>query len=415
MMSNFLGFKCFICGEEYQPDSLLYTCPHCGEEGIVDIIYDYAKWKDTYPRNQLSLNKDFSIWRYISFLPVSPSTPRPYLQIGFTPLYSPKRLQEELSLPNLYIKDDGRNPSASFKDRASVIGVVKGIELGFKQMTCASTGNAASSLSCICSAMGIENFIFVPKDAPQAKIAQLLIFGAKVFMIRGSYDQAFDLCIEATDKFGWYNRNTGFNPFLLEGKKTAAYEICEQLAWNMPDKVIVSVGDGCILGGLGKGFYDFYKLGYIDRIPQLIGVQAEGASAVKDAFERGGKLVPVVAQTIADSICVGRPRALLPALRALRISNGFMVSVSDEEILAAMRILPQYGGVFGEPAGVASLAGLIKLLNKGKIKAEEKVVVLITGNGLKDIKAAISAVKNKPFIIDPDIASVKTLLKEELE
>jgi threonine synthase len=222
-------------------------------------------------------------------------------------------------------------------------------------------------------------------------------------MVDGTYDNAFDLCLEATRTYGWYNRNTGFNPYLLEGKKTAALEIAEQLGWQTPDKVVVSVGDGCIIGGIWKGFHDLYQLGWIDKMPQLVGVQAEGSAAIKNAYESGGPVVPVNAQTIADSISVDRPRAAGQALRGLRDTNGIMVSVSDDEILDAMRLLGRSEGIFGEPAGVTSLAGVLKLSREGRIAPDERVVTIITGNGLKDVETAISAV-GQPHLIqnDPD-------------
>jgi len=341
---------------------------------------------------------------------VDAESPIPPPQVGWTPLYQAKRLGEKLGLSNLYLKDEGRNPTASLKDRASAIGVVKAQELGKKVITCASTGNAASSLAGLAASVGMRNVIFVPESAPKAKVAQLLIFGAQVIMIKGTYDQAFDLCLEASDEFGWYSRNTAYNPYLSEGKKTAGLEVCEQLGWQAPDRVFVSVGDGCIIGGLHKGFKDLLALGFIERLPKLVGVQAEGAAPLVRAWETG-KFEPIVPNTLADSISVGVPRDRVKALRAVRESGGKYVAVSDEEILEAMRQLGTEA-VFAEPAGAAGFAGLVKLADE--IDPQELIVVLVTGNGLKDVESAIKATKEPPKI-EPTMKGLRRLREESLQ
>jgi threonine synthase len=288
---------------------------------------------------------------------------------------------------------------------------VKALEFGKKIITCASTGNAASSLAGLAASLGITTYIFVPQTAPKAKIAQLLMYGANVIMIRGTYDQAYDLCLQASTEWGWYSRNSGYNPYLGEGKKTAALEICEQLNWEAPDKVLVAVGDGCIIGGLWKGFCDLYELGLIDRLPQMIGVQAAGANPLVTAFETGQPVQPLNrTQTLADSIAVGHPRDALKALRAVCDSKGKMMSVTDEEILDAMRILARHTGVFAEPAGATAFAGLLNVAREGLIKVDEQVVVLVTGNGLKDIDTAIRAA-GEPIIVEPTFEEVKQRVK----
>jgi len=321
------------------------------------------------------------------------------------------RLREQLGLRNLWIKDDGRNPTASFKDRASAVGVARARELGRPIMTAASTGNAASSLAGIAASVGMTTYIFVPETAPQAKIAQLLIFGANVIMVRGTYDQAFDLCLEASARYGWYSRNTAYNPYLSEGKKTASLEICEQLGWDAPDRIFVSVGDGCIIGGLWKGLRDLLALGWIDHMPKLMGVQAEGSAVLYHAWKAGTEeITPIVPTTLADSISVGIPRDRIKALRAVRETGGEYITVSDEEILDAMRVLARSAAVFGEPAGVAAFAGLRKMLREGRINPDERIVVLVTGNGLKDVGSAIKAT-GKPHLIDPTVADLQSLMR----
>ena len=409
-MDHILGLKCVLCGAEYGVDEVLYVCPKHGDEGILDVLYDYDLVAARLTKEGLATNHDYSIWRYAPLLPIADDSPRPPLQIGWTPLYHAQRLGERLGLPHLYLKDDGRNPTASFKDRASAVGVVKAQELGYGTITCASTGNAASSLAGFAASVGLQSIIFVPERAPRAKVAQLLIFGAQVIMVKGTYDQAFDLCLEAAKEYGWYSRNTAYNPYLSEGKKTAALEICEQLGWQAPDRIFVSVGDGCVIGGLWKGLRDLQALGFFERVPQLVGVQAEGAAPLVRAWEEGTEeVVPLVPDTLADSIAVGQPRDRVKALRAVRETEGRYVAVEDEEILESMRLLGREAAVFAEPAGAAGFAGLQKLLRQGEIGPEERIVVLVTGSGLKDVDSAIHAV-GQPEIIEPSMAALRRLL-----
>ena len=410
-MKHVLGFKCVLCGAEYDLNALEYVCPKHGNEGILDVVYDYDYIRPRMSKAALQRNHDYSIWRYADILPVADLSLAPRLQVGWTPLYHAQRLGSQMRLEHLYIKDDGRNPTASFKDRASAVGIVKAREKHRDVMTAASTGNAASSLAGLAASVGMPTYIFVPERAPQAKVAQLLVFGAKVIMVRGTYDQAFDLCLDASAAYGWYSRNTAYNPYLSEGKKTAALELCEQLNWNAPDKILVSVGDGCIIGGLAKGLADLHALGLIDRIPQLIGVQAEGSAVLYNAWRQGTETItPIVPDTLADSISVGIPRDAVKALRAVARTAGQFVTVSDEEILDAMRVLARNAGVFGEPAGVTGFAGLRKLVAQGRIDSQERVVVLITGNGLKDVQSAIQAA-GKPYLIEPTMPALRDLMQ----
>lgn len=410
-MSYVSGLKCVKCQRTYAFDEVWYLCPECGPEGLLDVLYDYGALGRAHSPSSISADPRASIWRYLPLLPIEEDTPLCPLQIGLTPLYGPAKMRRDLGLPNLYVKDDGRNPTASFKDRASAVGVARAVELGQQLVTCASTGNAASSLAGVAAAVGMPVIIFVPQRAPRAKVAQLLIYGAQVLMVKGTYDQAFDLCWQATTEYGWYSRNTGYNPVLLEGKKTAALEICEQLGWKAPDRVVVSVGDGCIIGGLWKGFYDLMRLGWIEKVPALVGVQAQGASPLVKAFLSGGPVIPEDAETVADSISVGQPRAAGQALRGLRETPGStMLAVSDEEILAAMKFLAQGAGVFGEPAGITATAGLRKLVKEGKVDPEETVVVLVTGNGLKDVESALK-VAGEPTLLEPSLEDLKALVE----
>jgi len=446
-MDNVLGLKCTICGAEYDVDQVEYVCPEHGSDGILDVIYDYGRIAQHISPRQLADDPTRSIWRYLPLLPVSPehvqslvNPPNPLTTVGWTPLYPAPRLAAQLGLEHLWVKDDSRQPTASFKDRASAIAVVKTREMGYEVVTTASTGNAAAALSGLCAAVQQPNVIFVPRTAPQAKVAQLLAYGSTVMLVDGTYDQAFDLCLEAARAFDWYNRNTAYNPYMSEGKKTAAYEICEQLGiaeaelrmrrsnsgedsatlsaqpenrFQAPDVIFIPVGDGCIIGGIHKGLRDLLELGWIDHMPRLIGVQATGSSPLVDAWERGlegWEMKPVAAHSVADSIVAGLPRDRIKALRAVRETGGAFIRIGDEEILAAIPALAQGCGVFAEPAAAAAYAGLVEAAAQGLVKSDERIVVLATGSGLKDVASVMQAVKKQPTIVEPKLADVKRAL-----
>jgi len=410
-MQNIKYLECIKCGKQYPPLPDTYNCPECS--GLLEVVLDYDLIARQVSREYFSGNPDYSMWRYLPFLPVNPQTPRSNLRVGWSPLYLAQALGRAIGLDCLYIKDDGINPTASLKDRASAIAVVKAAEAGADTIACSSTGNAASSLAGNAASRGMKTYIFVPQRAPQGKVAQLLIFGANVISVQGSYQDAFELSARAIEKWGWYNRNAAINPYLIEGKKTVTLEICEQLGWKAPDWVVVSVGDGCTLAGAWKGLVDLYKTGLIDRLPKIAGVQAQGCCPISRAFHSNSPLEVMEENTLADSIAVGVPRNPQKALRAIRDSMGTMVEVSDQEILEAMRLLGNTSGVFGEPAGVAGLAGLKKLVSQGVIGHREKVVVCVTGNGLKDVNNAIK-VAGEPLRVIPDIDELVRQLADRL-
>jgi threonine synthase len=415
-LENILSLKCLICGKQYRPDEVDYVCPDHGDEGVLDVQYDYNFIERQISRETLSRSNDLTIWRYKPMLPVHPDAKVPPLSVGWTPLYPAPRPASELGLKTVWVKDDGLQPTASFKDRASAVAVVKAMETGARIITTASTGNAAAALSGLCASVGQANVIFVPETAPQAKIAQLLVFGSRVILVRGTYDDAFGLCLKAAKTYGWYNRNSGFNPYMTEGKKTAAYEICEQLDWKAPDRIFVSVGDGCIIGGLHKGLKDLLALGWIDKMPKLMGVQAEGSSYLYTAWKNGEDILtkpPITAQTVADSISAGLPSDRIKALAAVTETGGAYICLSDNEILAAIPELARSTGVFAEPAGAAAYAGLVKAVDQRLVSGDEKIVVLNTGNGLKDVTGAMQAVDSagtKPYRIMPDLAALERVL-----
>ena len=412
-MDHVLGLKCTICGAEYAVDEIDYVCPKHGDDGIVDVVYDYAAIGTAVGPESLAQNHDYTIWRYKPLLPVRPDSPVPPLRVGWTPLYPAPRLAERLGLKHVWVKDDGVNPTASFKDRASAVAVVKAQEAGAEIITTASTGNAAAALAGLAASVGLPAVIFVPKAAPPAKIAQHLIYGARVMLVDGTYDDAFELTLKVAREFGWYNRNTAYNPYMSEGKKTAAFEVCEQLGWHAPDRIFVPVGDGCIIGGIHKGLKDLMALGWIDHMPKIMGIQAAGSSALVDAFTRGlqgWEMTPQPADTIADSISAGLPRDRNKALAAARETGGAFLAVSDAEILDAIPIIARNTGVFSEPAAAAAYAGLVKAVEKGLVAPDERIVVLLTGSGLKDIANAMKTVPEPP-IVAPTLDAVKRALK----
>jgi threonine synthase len=416
-MDHVISLKSLISGQEFAPDEVMYVDPNYGNEGILDVQYDYDLIKSRFSREQLANNRDYTIWRYKPLLPVEADAAVPPLAVGWTPLYDAPRIADRFGLRQVWVKDDGRNPTASFKDRASAIAVVKAQELNADVVTTASTGNAAAALSGLCASVDQKNVIFVPESAPQAKVAQLLVFGSTVLLVQGTYDDAFELCLQAADEYGWYNRNTGFNPYMSEGKKTASFEICEQLDWHAPDAIFVSVGDGCIIGGLHKGLKDLLAMGWIDRMPRLIGVQSAGSDFMYQAWANNEDVLtkqPIEAHTVADSISAGLPRDRLKAMAAVEETFGAYVRVSDEEILDAIPAMARLAGVFGEPAGATAYAGLVKAAADGVVSAADKVVVLNTGNGLKDIASAMTAVKQigtAAHSVAPDLGDVKRVMQ----
>lgn len=406
MPPSIIQLRCLKCGKPHSYGNI-FTCSSCGDDGILDVEYDL----DATLQAGVLNSRRHDMWRYRNLLPVLTRTPIFHLHIGWTPIYDVPRLATAVGISKLFLKDDGRNPTNSFKDRASAVGVLKAMEFGFDTVACASTGNAASSLAGLSAAVGLKSYIFVPQRAPEPKITQLLIFGATVLRVHGTYEQAFDLCKHACEKFGWYNRNSGTNPYLVEGKKTAGLEIAEQFGSDIPDWVVVSVGDGCTIGGIGKGLQEMKRLGFIERVPRLLGVQAEGAKPILDAFKNNKGLIPTSTNTIADSIAVGTPRNWRRAIQQVRLSGGDMIAVRDEEILEAMRLTARLGGVFGEPAGVAGVAGLKKAVVLGIVKANESAVAVITGNGLKDIASAKRAA-GEAIDVEPTLEALEKSLSK---
>ena len=411
-MNYIKGYRCTVCGKFFETQDSLLTCPDCGEKGILDVEYDYEALKKVLTKDYFERNRNYSMWRYAPLMGIKEDHIDEMLRIGWTPLVKSRNLAKELGLKELYIKDDGLNPSGSSKDRASGVAVLKAIEAGAKVISCSSTGNAASSCACHAAHMGLPAVIFVPKRAPIGKLTQISLYGATLVIVDGDYKAAFSLSKQAIAKHGWYNRNAAINPFMVEGKKTVSLEIAEQLNFKPTDWVVVSVGDGCTIGGVYKGFNELFKLGLIERVPKILGVQSTGCEPFVVASKNHEPLKECDENTIADSIAVGIPRNPIKALRAVEYSKGAWISVPDEEIIEAMGLLGRLEGIFGEPAGVTGVAGLRKAIKEGIIKKDESVTIIVTGNGLKDPNNAQKAIV-KPDLMEPNIDKLDIYLKEK--
>ena len=405
------------CDASYAPDEVAYVCADDGVDGTLDVRYDYDLVGSRLSKQSLRENRDSTMWRYRPLLPIAADAEVPPLTIGGTPLYDAPRLAASLGIAQVWVKDEGRQPTASLKDRASAMAVVKAREVGAEIIATASTGNAAAALAGVSASIDQRNVIFVPATAPEAKIAQLLAYGSMVMLVEGSYDDAFELCLEAAEEYGWYNRNTGFNPYMTEGKKTAGLEILEDLDWNVPDAIFASVGDGSIIGGLHKAMKDAVALGWIDEAPRIFGIQASGSDYMVQAFESGEDVLtkpPIAATTAADSISADLPRDRIKAMAAVTETGGAYLRVDDDDILAAIPTLARGSGVFAEPAAAASYAGLEAAVDGGLIGNGDRAVVLSTGSGLKDVASAMKAVAaagTERVRITPDMSALRSAIE----
>jgi threonine synthase len=398
-------YKCFNCSKEFSSELIEnefhYLCPECGTAeknkpliGVLEVVYNYDKLKTNISRDEFLDNEPGKFWLYGQLWPLQ------FLANEKVVKGIPNEKLERLALNSssflkfnfedypIFVLDETRNPTLSYKDRASIITAIKGIQLGAKEIAAASTGNAGSSLAGICARLGINSHIFVPKNIPNAKRIQIQSFGANLYKVDGSYDDAFDLCLEISSLKKWYNRNTAYNPLTIEGKKSSAYDIFISSKGNIPDIIFVPVGDGVILSGIYKGFQELLLLGWIEKLPQFIAVQAEGSNALI-RYIKSGKFEFIPAETIADSISAGAPRNLFMAADAIKKTGGKAISVTDDEIISAQKIVAREFGILSEPSSAAAMAGYIKLKNDNQIIEKDKVLLLITGNGLKDTSSLL--------------------------
>ena len=413
-MSKFAGYHCSLCGKTFDLSYQGYICDVDG--GNLDVVLDFQKIRSSCSPQSIFTAKEQSLWRYLPLLPVNdPGYQQTAIHTaGWTPVYHVPALAQKVGVRNLWIKDEGRNPTASFKDRASSILIARAKEINAPIIVIASTGNAGAALAGMAAAANWHAIIFAPKSAPPAKIAQLLIFGAEVILVDGNYDSAFDLSVAAAEKYGWYCRNTGYNAFTAEGKKTAAFEIWEQILSklknsNRPLNLFVSVGDGNIISGIHKGFKDLLELGWLDSMPRIFGVQSEKSAAVYNAWSNGTeKIIPVTATTFADSISVDLPRDGVRAVRAASETNGAYLAVPDDVIYAGISEMGKIG-IFAEPAGATAYVGMLQAAENGLIGADDDVIVINTGSGLKDIRSAMKA-SGEAVVIEPSLNALEKYL-----
>jgi len=409
-MDKFI-YECINCGKQYNASETIYLCPNCSKgndelnppKGVLRIVYNFSdiiKKKNLF--NEIKKNN------FLPLLPLEKLDSLPQLRVGNTPMYKFELLNGVKLSFQLYLKDDSQNPTFSFKDRASAIVSAYAKEQGFETIVAASTGNAGSSLAGLCASQGQKAIIMVPESAPIAKVTQILMYGATIVPVKGTYDNAFDLSIKATEEFGWYNRNTAFNPLTIEGKKTVSFEIYTQLGENIPDRVFVPVGDGVIISGVYKGFEDLLNVKIIDKMPIIVAVQSEGSDNLTRNINNENFEVKT-SNTIADSISVDIPRNFYMAKQFLLKYHGEIITVSDNAILEASTILSKNTGIFAEPAAATAFAGLLSYQNNNKLDRESKNVVLLTGSGLKDLKSVQSVIK-MPESIEPSIDNLKKLL-----
>ncbi|MCB9853823.1 MAG: threonine synthase [Phycisphaerales bacterium] len=405
--------QCVACNATYEAGTQ-NTCPICGpHEGILDVIFDTTRAAVTLSRDTLNAREQ-SVWRYAELLPCeAPNLPNNGLRtIGWTPIIEAPALAANLGIGRVRLKDDGRSASGSFKDRASVVGVAMAAASGATSIACASTGNAATSMAHCAAVAGIQANIFVARGAPEGKLAQMLAYGARVFEVDGTYDDAYKLSRQSCAEFGWYDRNCAVNPYLVEGKKTAGLEIAEQCADNPPDWVAVSVGDGCTIAGIAKGLRQMRECGVIDWSARVLGVQAEGVAPIMKALETNRLDIPKVGTTYADSINVPVPRNWRKAVNGVRASNGTIIAVSDDEIRNAVATTGRLAGIFAEPAAAAAVAGIAKARQDGVLDPNANVVAMITGNGLKDIRGALSAI-GKPTRVKADFKHIVEIVNAD--
>ena len=392
---NYL-YKCFNCSEELSSEviekNFHYLCPKCGKaekskplEGVLEIIYDYDQIKKKLKREDFLKLTPGKFWLYPDLWPLN-------FQNSSKEILKRLALPEDLLLKydfegrDVLLLDETRNPTLSFKDRASALVVLKAMEMGISELAAASTGNAGSSLAGICARLGLKARIYVPKNIPEAKRIQIEAYGAKLEVVDGDYDKAFDVCLEESKQNNWYNRNTAYNPLTIEGKKSAAYDIFISSQGKIPDVIFVPVGDGVIISGVYKGFKELIALGWIDKLPKLIAVQSTGSDALV-RYLNTGKFEYKPAQTIADSISAGAPRNLYMAAAAVKESSGYAIAITDDEILSAQKEFIKQTGILCEPSSASTFAAYKKMIKENKFSSSEKILLLITGNGLKDMEA----------------------------
>ena len=401
--------QCIGCGAEYPINEIIYNCERCGD--LLEVRVDEKALKEKIETGEWRL-RPISVWKYKEFLPVFDETKIVTLREGGTPLYRCERLGKELGVENLYVKNEGANPTGSFKDRGMTVGVSKALELGVKAVVCASTGNTSASLAAYAAKAGLPCIVLIPAGkVALGKLAQAMMYGAIVVGVRDNFDVALQMAVSASKKVGLYLLNS-INPFRIEGQKTAAFEICDQLEWQVPDRVVLPVGNAGNITAYWKGFRELKALGLVEKLPKMVGVQAAGASPIAKAFASNRATIEPVKdpETVATAIRIGNPVNWKRALNALRGSNGTALTVTDDEIIKAQKLLARKEGIFIEPASAASIAGLKKLVENGEVDVDETIVCVATGHGLKDPEAAVRACE-EIIEIEPSLEALEKVLK----
>jgi threonine synthase len=401
--------KCINCGSEYSIDEIVYFCRKCGD--LLEIKYDQDALAKAVSKSEWR-NKPLSVWRYQDFMPISDPSKIISLNEGGTGLHLCKRLAKQLGIQQLYVKNEGENPTGSFKDRGMTVGVTKAVELGVKSVICASTGNTSASLAAYAAKAGLQCAVLIPSGKiAYGKLSQAMIYGAKVIQVRGNFDESLDIVLKLSEKHRTIYLLNSINPFRIEGQKSLGFEICDQLNQEAPDRIIVPVGNAGNISAIWKGFSEFHALGVVEALPKMTGIQAAGSAPIANAIKSGSDtIVPVSApETVATAIRIGAPVSWKKAMTAIRESHGTAETVTDEEILSAQKMLARVEGLFVEPASASSIAGLIKLVDNGAIDKDERIVCVTTGHGLKDPDTAVK-VSEKPVEVDAEISAIEEIL-----
>jgi len=407
-------FNCINCGFKFESKKVEYYCPKCND--LLEITYDMKELKNIVSKEKFE-NRPLSVWRYKELLPIKDLSKIVSLGEGGTTLHECKNLCKLFNAKNLFVKNEGENPTGSFKDRGMTVAISKALEDEVKIVACASTGNTSASLAAYAAKANIKSIILIPEGkVALGKMVQAIIHGAKIIQINGSFDDALNCVKKLVNQYPQICLLNSINPFRIEGQKTLAMEICSQLNYNAPDTVILPVGNAGNISAVWKGFKEFKELGLIPKVPKMIGIQAEKAAPLAKAFREGKNEVSIVSnpETIATAIKIGAPASWKKALRAVKDSNGLMETVNDNEIIEAQKLLARKEGIFVEPASAASIAGLKKLLENGQIDAHENIVCITTGHGLKDPDIVLKTCTESLIKISPIMEELKKVLEEML-
>ncbi len=401
--------ECINCGTKYNLNEIIYFCKKCGD--ILEVRYDFKELSEKLEKSNWR-NVPLSVWRYHDFMPIDDISKIVSLNEGGTGLHSCHKLGRQIGLVQLCVKNEGENPTGSFKDRGMTVGVSKANELGAKNVICASTGNTSASLAAYAAKAGMQCTVLIPSGKiAYGKLSQAMIYGAKVLQVQGNFDQSLDFVFKIAEKHPSIYLLNSINPFRVEGQKSLGFEICDQLEGEAPDRIVVPVGNAGNISAIWKGFTEYQKLGLIKKLPKMTGIQAAGSAPIAQMIKTGSnEMVPVkTPETLATAIRIGAPVSWKKAVNAIRNSGGTAETVTDEEILAAQKLLARVEGIFVEPASASSIAGLIKLINSGVIGKDERVVCVTTGHGLKDPDTAVK-MSEKPIEVEAEMTAIENAL-----